>query len=118
MTMITPSYLGETIEYSSLHACRSTLEDPTLRGFIDGSNTKMAVIDNQISSLNGKVIVGGSGIAIVVLVAQLVLNYVAEPRSSPALPTVTTAAVADNTKRVDDLIARLDMLQRSLPLSK
>ena len=32
MTMITPSYLGETIEYSSLHACRSTLEDPTLVG--------------------------------------------------------------------------------------
>ena len=32
MTMITPSYLGETIEYSSLHACRSTLEDPTFRG--------------------------------------------------------------------------------------
>ena len=31
MTMITPSYLGETIEYSSLHACRSTLEDPTFR---------------------------------------------------------------------------------------
>ena len=30
MTMITPSYLGETIEYSSLHACRSTLEDPIL----------------------------------------------------------------------------------------
>ena len=29
MTMITQSYLGETIEYSSLHACRSTLEDPT-----------------------------------------------------------------------------------------
>ena len=33
MTMITPSYLGETIEYSSLHACRSTLEDPTAHGF-------------------------------------------------------------------------------------
>ena len=30
MTMITPSYLGETIEYSSLHACRSTLEDPKM----------------------------------------------------------------------------------------
>ena len=30
MTMITPSYLGETIEYSSLHACRSTLEDPNI----------------------------------------------------------------------------------------
>ena len=37
MTMITPSYLGETIEYSSLHACRSTLEDPTrLRKRSDG----------------------------------------------------------------------------------
>ena len=34
MTMITPSYLGETIEYSSLHACRSTLEDPTRRTFL------------------------------------------------------------------------------------
>ena len=37
MTMITPSYLGETIEYSSLHACRSTLEDPTVR-LIDVGN--------------------------------------------------------------------------------
>ena len=39
MTMITPSYLGETIEYSSLHACRSTLEDPTgsVLTFPDGS---------------------------------------------------------------------------------
>ena len=34
MTMITPSYLGETIEYSSLHACRSTLEDPTVYRFL------------------------------------------------------------------------------------
>ena len=38
MTMITPSYLGETIEYSSLHACRSTLEDPTDRAKICGSH--------------------------------------------------------------------------------
>ena len=35
MTMITPSYLGETIEYSSLHACRSTLEDPTGKPVFD-----------------------------------------------------------------------------------
>ena len=34
MTMITPSYLGETIEYSSLHACRSTLEDPTIAAWV------------------------------------------------------------------------------------
>ena len=44
MTMITPSYLGETIEYSSLHACRSTLEDPTcanlFRGISAGSKPK------------------------------------------------------------------------------
>ena len=36
MTMITPSYLGETIEYSSLHACRSTLEDPTFAPALAG----------------------------------------------------------------------------------
>ena len=36
MTMITPSYLGETIEYSSLHACRSTLEDPTEEAWARG----------------------------------------------------------------------------------
>ena len=39
MTMITPSYLGETIEYSSLHACRSTLEDPTWIKYAWSSNT-------------------------------------------------------------------------------
>ena len=45
MTMITPSYLGETIEYSSLHACRSTLEDPT-----DGQRCRVGrrlSLDNQ-----------------------------------------------------------------------
>ena len=42
MTMITPSYLGETIEYSSLHACRSTLEDPTDRP--EGEVSTMEVV--------------------------------------------------------------------------
>ena len=61
-----------------------------LRVFIDGSNSKMAVIDNQISSLNGKVIVGGSGIAIVGVGCSIgVEPYVAEPRSSPVVPTIT-----------------------------
>ena len=41
MTMITPSYLGETIEYSSLHACRSTLEDPT-QGLMAKADTGVA----------------------------------------------------------------------------
>ena len=41
MTMITPSYLGETIEYSSLHACRSTLEDPTPNTRTNGIQAKV-----------------------------------------------------------------------------
>ena len=45
MTMITPSYLGETIEYSSLHACRSTLEDPTA---VSGQISRTEVV-NQIN---------------------------------------------------------------------
>ena len=44
MTMITPSYLGETIEYSSLHACRSTLEDPTRK-----SRSQITPIEGAIS---------------------------------------------------------------------
>ena len=43
MTMITPSYLGETIEYSSLHACRSTLEDPTAR-YLKERNPAVTVV--------------------------------------------------------------------------
>ena len=55
MTMITPSYLGETIEYSSLHACRSTLEDPTLkpRGlFVSFGNASGPVPPFSIADLN------------------------------------------------------------------
>ena len=48
MTMITPSYLGETIEYSSLHACRSTLEDPTLRKLLRGQDPDQPVHDRDI----------------------------------------------------------------------
>ena len=46
MTMITPSYLGETIEYSSLHACRSTLEDPTPNHFSAPSVVSVAAVRN------------------------------------------------------------------------
>jgi|GEM_PF-1390529 len=60
MTMITPSYLGETIEYSSLHACRSTLEDPTVlqtvRGSVDfasQSRGHLADLRNQVTSPGG-----------------------------------------------------------------
>ena len=48
MTMITPSYLGETIEYSSLHACRSTLEDPTLISDQSSSRDTMAILPHKL----------------------------------------------------------------------
>ena len=48
MTMITPSYLGETIEYSSLHACRSTLEDPKFTWDSGNSDSQFPV--SEISS--------------------------------------------------------------------
>ena len=43
MTMITPSYLGETIEYSSLHACRSTLEDPTDEQYVNAGDVLVRI---------------------------------------------------------------------------
>ena len=45
MTMITPSYLGETIEYSSLHACRSTLEDPNRGSLTVGSFADLVMFE-------------------------------------------------------------------------
>ena len=51
MTMITPSYLGETIEYSSLHACRSTLEDPTGVFCYDGTHQPGSVRDKASEEL-------------------------------------------------------------------
>ena len=60
MTMITPSYLGETIEYSSLHACRSTLEDPTGLGLpiqhihADGSLEPHEAAEERLLKLAGQ----------------------------------------------------------------
>ena len=54
MTMITPSYLGETIEYSSLHACRSTLEDPNiLRGPTMGTRGNLYVLSKTPPPIEG-----------------------------------------------------------------
>ena len=69
MTMITPSYLGETIEYSSLHACRSTLEDPTAH-FDTVGEDRVERLDEQVAALearvelpDGFVIPGGNPVA-------------------------------------------------------
>ena len=52
MTMNTPSYLGETIEYSSLHACRSTLEDPT--GIGEARNAVIVASADAVIALAGE----------------------------------------------------------------
>ena len=51
MTMITPSYLGETIEYSSLHACRSTLEDPTYQEHLAKYFPELQKSVDQVSAI-------------------------------------------------------------------
>ena len=48
MTMITPSYLGETIEYSSLHACRSTLEDPTVEPRVNTVESGIHTVESSV----------------------------------------------------------------------
>ena len=55
MTMITPSYLGETIEYSSLHACRSTLEDPTNLGWGPAITTQFQIDGSDYGTTWGNV---------------------------------------------------------------
>ena len=58
MTMITPSYLGETIEYSSLHACRSTLEDPTRVAVLVGSSRGLGAAVKRVLELRGATVYG------------------------------------------------------------
>ena len=88
MTMITPSYLGETIEYSSLHACRSTLEDPTSaagRSPIPGS-AELAAHPGQgivpvdmpgktIRVLSAATTIGGTGVVIQVARSDTLMQY-------------------------------------------
>ena len=64
MTMITPSYLGETIEYSSLHACRSTLEDPTEFGPGDTVRVHFKVVEGgreRVQAFEGVVVARRGG---------------------------------------------------------
>ena len=87
MTMITPSYLGETIEYSSLHACRSTLEDPTRD---HGSNTlALAVIAQQASTVAPVSLVAEGNALGGVPITDVLPREEASPRTpldSPSVP--------------------------------
>ena len=72
MTMITPSYLGETIEYSSLHACRSTLEDPTLKS----ATVFISILGNPDQQKRGFQMLNEHRVRIQGLVARaIVLKY-------------------------------------------
>ena len=78
MTMITPSYLGETIEYSSLHACRSTLEDPTGR---------FAKIGIPAPQLTGPFV----GLVEIICVAMLIVGFATVLATIPLLIDIAVA---------------------------
>ena len=81
MTMITPSYLGETIEYSSLHACRSTLEDPTMSKRV-----------TRRLDLSRKLLLSAAGLlAVAVPIVFGLLNATQARAVSPAQNTATIA---------------------------
>ena len=85
MTMITPSYLGETIEYSSLHACRSTLEDPTVRG-LGAAGGVMITSSHNPAQWNGvkyKAWYGGSGKPSIIAEIE---SYLGRPVAKAANP--------------------------------
>ena len=126
MTMITPSYLGETIEYSSLHACRSTLEDPTIRAASDvviSVDTHSAEVARRCIEAGANVINDTSGLydpdmaAILAdSAATLVLTHsLAPPRSEPPRPhygDVTAEVAAFLRDRIERAVAAGVPLER------
>ena len=109
MTMITPSYLGETIEYSSLHACRSTLEDPT---------RAMEVLQTLSSSATAQVTVQRNGTSQELNLNLATLNL--EPESgdnaaSGATPEAAPAGPAGSAPRVRPGGANLGAAPVSVP---
>ena len=88
MTMITPSYLGETIEYSSLHACRSTLEDPTVNTSVFNA---IAVL---IVSVSLSPLPFGAGVGATATVLILGSHGLADTAAAGVLLTVTGTAAA------------------------
>ena len=88
MTMITPSYLGETIEYSSLHACRSTLEDPT---------TTSTETDNYLTDALG------STVALTGSTGSSQVEYSYGPFGSISITGTTTNSYTYTGREIDGL---------------
>ena len=101
MTMITPSYLGETIEYSSLHACRSTLEDPTgRRASVDkycwlSASLVMGSLNGWQSSSPMSHIVGRSKPILIASASNRILASGQHQASTSAVRTAIDALVAN-----------------------
>ena len=94
MTMITPSYLGETIEYSSLHACRSTLEDPTgipLLDQLQGIGDAFAHQDKTVNRTELIIFIRPQ-----IIRDSLDAHYVAEELRSRLRGTISTSVANDN----------------------
>ena len=72
MTMITPSYLGETIEYSSLHACRSTLEDPTVQALSISSSPAQTLPSEAVLDALKMMLIGASLSEVLTSITRLI----------------------------------------------
>ena len=101
MTMITPSYLGETIEYSSLHACRSTLEDPTEPGVVAARAAVSHIVGRDAAALDE----AGVARAAIESLAENFSDGVVAPILWMAIGGLPTAAVYKAINTADSMIA-------------
>ena len=102
MTMITPSYLGETIEYSSLHACRSTLEDPTRQ--------QQDVTATVMRHTEGRWLVGIAGL-IVVIIGVILVSQGARRKFMKYLQT---SRMSPRTRRIVEILGMVGTIARGL----
>ena len=129
MTMITPSYLGETIEYSSLHACRSTLEDPTLdsekrrrrKGWqaLGHLHSRATAVRDHITSADGNRTVrldrGRAAAELLALAGPAAAAVVAYGDSGVGKSALAVAAAAGAAVRAPDATQTLCLNLRHLP---
>ena len=101
MTMITPSYLGETIEYSSLHACRSTLEDPTFGEKVIKPRTGLLSASKK-HSLPHRGLLGAKGVSTVAVPAAEIKSHL-DVDSGGALFAEITLATPTSSQRDFDV---------------
>ena len=97
MTMITPSYLGETIEYSSLHACRSTLEDPTYKTTFGNSYRSFSRIQGRDGTIANY---GGEGASLFTVSTEGGRDEFAPSDSGPVYTQIPIASPTNDHEEV------------------